>query len=122
MKELKIPSEKNFGITFSTIGILIFLYLLYFDNFNLYILLISISLLLISFLIPKILKVPNIIWFRFGILLSKIMTPLILGFIFFGVLGPIAILRKIFNFNKKKEYSTWKKTNKDDKINFKKQF
>ena len=122
MKELKIPSEKNFGITFSTIGILIFLYLLYFDNFNLYILLISISLLLISFLIPKILKVPNIIWFRFGILLSKIMTPLILGFIFFGVLGPIAILRKIFNFNKKKEYFTWKKTNKDDKINFKKQF
>ena len=122
MKEPKIPSEKSFGITFSTIGILIFLYLLYFGNLNLFVLVISIFLLLISFLVPKVLKVPNIIWFKFGILLSKIMTPLILGFIFFGVLGPVAILRKISNLSKKKEYSTWKKINKHDKINFKKQF
>ena len=122
MKELRAPSEKSFGITFSIIAILIFLYLLYFDHFNLVLLLTSIFLLFVSFIFPKILKIPNIIWFRFGILLSKIMTPIILGFIFFGVLGPISILRKITNLKKKEEHSTWKKINKNVTNNFRKQF
>lgn len=122
MREIRPPSEKNFGITFSIIGILIFFYFVYLDKLNLYILLTSIILLLISFFKPKILKIPNIIWFRFGIILSKIITPVILGLIFFGVLGPISILKKIVNFKKKKQLSTWKKTEKNDIINFKKQY
>ena len=122
MKKLKPPSEKNFGITFSIILLLIFIYLLYNKSFNLYVLLISIILLFVSFVAPQILKIPNVVWFRFGIVLSKIMTPLILTLIFFIVFGPISILRKITTLHTKSKFSSWKKSNKDYKIDFKKQF
>ncbi|MFQ5634968.1 MAG: SxtJ family membrane protein [Gammaproteobacteria bacterium] len=35
-------------------------------------------------------------WMRFGLLLSKVMTPLIMGIVFFGVITPVAILMKLF--------------------------
>ena len=96
MKKLQTPSEKNFGVTFSIIGFLIFIYILiYQDNINLIVFGISLVLLILSFTIPKLLKIPNILWFKFGILLSIFMTPLILGFIFFSIFGQNYLIRKI---------------------------
>lgn len=123
MKKLQTPSEKNFGVTFSIIGFLIFIYILiYQDNINLIVFGISLVLLILSFTVPKLLKIPNILWFKFGILLSIFMTPLILGFIFFLILGPISLLRKITQINTKSSNSSWKKTDKEVKVDFTKQY
>ena len=123
MKKLQTPSEKNFGVTFSIIGFLIFIYILiYQDNINLIVFGISLVLLILSFTVPKLLKIPNILWFKFGILLSIFMTPLILGFIFFLILGPISLLRKISQINTKSSNSSWKKTDKEVKVDFTKQY
>jgi len=35
-------------------------------------------------------------WMRFGLLLSKVMTPLIMGIVFFVVITPVALVLKIF--------------------------
>ena len=35
-------------------------------------------------------------WMRFGLLLSKVMTPLIMGIVFFGLITPVALLMKLF--------------------------
>ena len=53
----------------------------------------------------------NILWFKFGIFLGKVVSPLILGFIFFIVVTPTGILVRFFKkdllnlkFNSKKSY------------------
>lgn len=123
MKKLQAPSEKNFGVTFSIIGFIIFIYILiYQNNINLIVFGISLVLLILSFTVPKLLRIPNILWFKFGILLSIFMTPLILGFIFFLILGPISLLRKISQINIKSSNSSWKKTDKEVKVDFTKQY
>ena len=93
---IKLPSEKSFGIIFSII-----FFLLYFFIFkNLYIKYIFLSLSFIfvvtSFIKPSLLKYLNKIWFRFGILLGNIISPIIMGLIFILVFLPISILLKIF--------------------------
>jgi len=35
-------------------------------------------------------------WMRFGLLLSKVMTPLIMGIVFFVIITPVAAVLKIF--------------------------
>ena len=44
----------------------------------------------------KLLTPLNILWFKFGLLLGKIVSPLVMGIIFFFVVTPIAILMRIF--------------------------
>ena len=116
----KIPSVKNFGITFTVVFILLGIFLNYFF-FT-----ISLILLLITYLKPGYLKTPNILWFKFGIMISKIVSPIIMGIIFFGVVTPIGFVMKYIFFKnllslKKKDLNThWVK--KDEKINFEDQF
>jgi hypothetical protein len=44
---------------------------------------------------PMTLRPVYRIWMRFGLLLSKVMTPLIMGVVFFLVITPVAIVLKI---------------------------
>ena len=98
MKEYNLPSNKSFGIVF----FLFFLILaVFFYVKNSPIILISILILLsVFFLISgllqsKILTPLNKIWFKFGILLGKIISPIIMGIIFFFVVTPISFLMKL---------------------------
>ena len=50
----------------------------------------------------------NILWFKFGIFLGKIVSPIVMGVIFFFVVTPIAILMRI----SKKDLLNLKFTNK----------
>lgn len=45
---------------------------------------------------PSVLRPLNRLWFRFGLLLHKIMTPLIMAAMFFGMVTPIALLMRLF--------------------------
>lgn len=49
-----------------------------------------------ALLVPALLKPLNALWFRFGLLLHKIMTPLIMGAMFFLVFTPIALIMRLF--------------------------
>jgi large-conductance mechanosensitive channel len=63
----------------------------------------------------KILSPFNKIWFKFGLLLGKIVSPVVMGFIFFIIVTPIGLLMRILGkdlLNLKfsdKEYSYWQK-------------
>ena len=74
----------------------------------------------------KILSPLNLLWFKFGILLGKIVSPVVMGIIFFLVVTPISIILKIFGkdvlnlkFNNNKTYWIVKD---GPKSNMKKQF
>ena len=112
MDEIKISSNRSFGIVFFIVFLLIGIYpLLNGDHLRIWSLIISIVFLILGLLNSKILFPLNKIWFKFGILLGKIISPLIMGLIFFVVVTPIGLLMRLFNkdlinlkFNKSKSY------------------
>tara|TARA_S200000501_G_C20240604_1_gene489856 strand:+ start:116 stop:499 length:384 start_codon:yes stop_codon:yes gene_type:complete len=112
MDEIKISSNRSFGIVFFIVFFLIATYPLINDgNVRIWSLIISIVFLILGLLNSKILFPLNKIWFKFGILLGTIISPLVMGLIFFTVVTPIGLLMRLFNkdllnlkFNKNKSY------------------
>ena len=50
--------------------------------------------LVIAYTYPKVLAPLNILWMKFGLLLHKIVTPVILGLLFFVTITPIGLLAR----------------------------
>ena len=96
MDDIKIGSNKSFGIVFFVVFLLISLYpLLNNESIRLWSLIISIIFLILGILNSKILSPLNKIWFKFGILLGKIISPIIMGIIFFLVVTPTGIIMRL---------------------------
>ena len=112
MDDIKISSNRNFGIVFFIVFLLIALYpLIYSEEIRIWSILISLIFLILGLINSKILSPLNKLWFKFGILLGKIISPLVMGIIFFLVVTPIGILMKILKkdllslkYNKNKSY------------------
>ena len=126
-KKIKVSSNKSFGIVFSIFFLLISVYLLLNNDPIFYwSLFVSFIFLVLGLMNSKILSPLNLLWFKFGILLGKIVSPVVMGIIFFLVVTPISIILKIFGkdvlnlkFNNNKTY--WIEKN-GPKSNMKKQF
>ena len=127
MDEIKIGSNRSFGIVFFTVFLIIATYPLI-DNGEIrkWSLILSLVFLILGLLNSKILYPLNKIWFKFGLLLGKLVSPLIMAIIFFLVVTPIGILMRILNkdllnlkFNKNKSY--WIEKN-EQKSKMKNQF
>ena len=91
-----ISSEKSFGIVFSVFFLILTIYCLIKDISTYYIFIsISILFLIIAFTKPKILKIPNFLWYKLSIALSKISSPIIMLLIYGVSILPIGIILKI---------------------------
>ena len=110
--EIESSSNKSFGLVFFTVFLVIAIYpILKNGDIRIWSLIISIIFLILGLINSKILTPLNKIWFKLGLFLGKIVSPLIMGFIFFVVVTPIGLLMKIFKkdllslkFNNKKSY------------------
>jgi len=128
--EIKLPSNKNFGLLFSAIFFLIALYFLYnHSNTIAYVLIgISIIFLIITLYNSDLLFPLNKLWMRFGFLLGIVISPVVLGIIFFGLFSPYGIIMRIFgrdelHLKKIKRKTYWKpRLNELSQTNFKRQF
>ena len=126
-KKKKIRSNRSFGIIFSIIFLLISLWpILNNENIRVWSLLLSLIFLVLGILNSKILTPLNNFWYKFGIFLGKIVSPIVMAIIFFGVITPIGLLMRIFKkdvlnlkFNHNKSY--WIKKN-EPKSKMNKQF
>ena len=95
-KENKISSERGFGIVFSIFFTILFLYFyLKYNYFNIYFFSLSIILLFISIFFAHYLRIPNILWHKFGILISKVMNPVVVTLIYLIGIIPIGIIMKL---------------------------
>jgi len=91
-----IGSEKNFGIVMSIFLFLLGAYNLFFyNNFIFLFFFFSLCMLLISFFLPNFLKLPNFLWFKLGLFLGKLVTPIMMLIIFYLSIVPISIIMKI---------------------------
>ena len=123
MDDVKISSNRSFGIVFFIVFLLIALYpLINTGEFRLWSLIISFIFLILGILNSKILTPLNKLWFKFGIFLGKIVSPIIMGIIFFFVVTPIGVLMRIFgkdvlNLKYNNDKSYWiKKTGPKSKM------
>ncbi len=96
MNDVKLGSNRNFGIVFFFVFLFVALYpLTYNGEFRVWSAIISLIFLVLGLLNSKILAPLNKLWFRFGIFLGKIISPLIMGIIFFLVVTPIGLLMRL---------------------------
>jgi len=117
MNDIKLSSNRSFGIVFFIFFLFIGLYPLINElDLRLWSIIISLIFLILGVLNSKILTPLNKIWFKFGIFLGKIISPIIMGLIFFIVVTPIGLLMKILGkdvislkFNNNKSYWIEKK-------------
>ena len=112
MNKNAIPSNKNFGIVFAILFLVIsFWPLLKGEDLRNWSLIIALIFLVLGLINSKILTPLNQLWFKFGLLLGRIVSPLIMGVIFFFVVTPIGFIMRILGkdllklkFNKDKSY------------------
>ncbi len=97
MDDIKISSNRSFGIVFFIVFLLIALYpLTHSEEIRVWSIIISLIFLVLGLLNSKILTPLNKLWFKIGILLGKIVSPLIMGIIFFLVVTPIGLIIRFF--------------------------
>ena len=105
-------SNRSFGVVFFVFFLIISLFPLLNDNdIRYWSLILSIIFLVLGLLNSNLLTPLNNFWFKFGILLGKVISPFIMGTIFFIIVTPIGIIMKILKkdllnlkFNNKKTY------------------
>ncbi|MDA9029408.1 SxtJ family membrane protein [Candidatus Pseudothioglobus singularis] len=89
-------SPKSFGIVFSIVFLIVSLYpLTNFKSISIWALIVSIIFLLLAFLAPKILTLPNKLWFKFGVLLGSIIAPIVMAFVYFTTVLPIGLILRL---------------------------
>jgi hypothetical protein len=112
-KNLKLPSNRTFGLFFSLIFVLIAIYFTYIEllNYSIVFYILSFVFIIISFLKSEILLPLNKMWMKLGLLIGSIVSPIVLGGIFFILFTPVAILFKItkrdelrLNFKRRSTY------------------
>ena len=115
---MKKSSSSLFGYLFFSIFLILGFWPFYFGkDLNLWLIGTSLIFLLLTLTKSRILDFLNDYWIKFGTLLGKIISPIVLFIIFFGFITPLTILSKAFNkdllnlkFNKSKTY--WIKRDK----------
>jgi len=95
-KNIKISSNRSFGIVFFIVFLFIALYpITYSEDIRIWSLIISFIFIILGLLNSKILTPLNKLWFQFGVILGKIISPIIMGIIFFLVVTPIGLIMKV---------------------------
>jgi cytochrome b subunit of formate dehydrogenase len=94
----QLPSNKKFGLLFFGIFFAFTLYAYFKDQSVILIgllLLISGFFLFSSFFYQALLTPLNKAWFMLGLVLGKVVSPIVLGIIFFGLITPIALIARL---------------------------
>jgi hypothetical protein len=125
---IKVKSKDNitFGILFFIFFLIFGLYPLKSDEaIRVWSVVLSLVLLIITIIKPNLFTFLNKFWIKLGILLGKIISPIVMGLVFFFVVTPIGILVRVLKKDvmglKRGASSYW--INREDKVQtMKKQF
>ena len=116
-QNIKLPSNRNFGIVFAIVFLIISLWPLLSQNeIRLWSLIVSIIFLTLGLTNSKLLSPLNKIWFKFGILLGNFIAPIVMGIVYFFVVTPTGLVMKVLgkdllNLKKSNKNSYWIKKN-----------
>lgn len=92
MEAVEGSSDRSFGLVFTVVFSLIALWPLFGGGpVRLWALALAAAFLLAALAWPKVLAPLNRLWFRFGLLLHRIVSPIAMGIIFFGAIMPMGL-------------------------------
>ena len=98
--KIKIGSNRSFGIVFSIFFLIIALFpLLSGSNIRIWSIIICLIFLILGLINSSLLLPLNKIWFKFGILLGNIISPLVMGAIYFIVMTPTSFILKLLKLD-----------------------
>ena len=126
--KIKISSNRNFGLLFFVVFLIVALWpLKYEEDIRLWSLVLSIVFFILGILNSQLLTPLNKLWFKFGMFLGLIVSPIVMGIVYFLVVTPIGIFMRLLGkdllkTSKAKNASTYwiKRINKQSTM--KKQF
>jgi hypothetical protein len=92
-----LPSERSFGFMWVIIFVLCAGYNFYHHNIlgTQVFVAMGVCLILVTIIVPIVLRPLNKIWFKLGLFLGSIVSPVVMGILFFGLITPIAVLMRI---------------------------
>ena len=120
--DAKIGSNKSFGIVFFIFFIAVAFYpLINNEEYRLWALIISLIFLILGLINSSILTPLNLLWFKFGMMLGKVVSPIIMGLVFFCVVTPTGLIMRLFkkdllNLKIKEKKSYWIKRKTKSKM------
>jgi len=94
-----LPSDRSFGLLISAVlfGLSIFAFIKSWSlSILIFLMLLSVPFGVVAIISPVKLRFANRIWFRFGYALGSIVSPLMLGLIYFGLITPVALISRFF--------------------------
>lgn len=88
---VKGSSDRSFGIVFAAVFAIIGMWpLLAGNGVRWWSLALAVAFLAVAFVRPRLLAPLNRLWLRFGLLLNRIVSPLVMGLLFYVVITPLA--------------------------------
>ena len=109
--KVKISSNRSFGLLFFVVFLIVSLWpLINEDSIRIWSVIVSAVFLILGLVNSKLLTPLNLLWFKFGMILGSIISPIVMGIIFFLVVTPIGFILRILGkdllnkkYDKKKE-------------------
>jgi hypothetical protein len=94
--QLLLPTDRSFGLTFAVVFALAGGWLLWRGNdYAVVALALAGAFLLAALAFPKVLHPLNVAWMYLGYLLNKVVSPIVMGAIFFGLITPVAVAMRL---------------------------
>ena len=93
-----LPSERTFGFVFTGIFLIVAGYLWYQDGKPLAIqifLVLAVTFFAFALFMPIVLRPFNKAWYKLGLLMGRVVSPIVLGILFFILISPIAIVMRL---------------------------
>ena len=113
MSNMKLPSNRNFGIVFFVVFLIVGLWPILSENdIRIWSIILSLIFLILGLLNSKLLTPLNRLWFKFGVFLGNFVAPIVMGIVFFLVVTPTGIIMKLLrkdliNLKKNNEKTYW---------------
>lgn len=94
----QLPSNREFGLFFAALSAAVSAYAYWKDSLILTVITLVIAILfaVVVFISPKLLSPLNRFWYGFGMILGKIVSPIVLGIIFFLLITPVSLATRFF--------------------------
>ena len=94
--KIVLPSDRSFGLLFAVAGALVGAWMLWRDNRFANVAFGVAGLFLVAALAyPRVLRPLNSAWMHLGWLLNKVVSPVVMGVIYFGLFTPIATVMRL---------------------------
>ncbi len=96
IQEIKVSSNRSFGMVFTLVFLVVGIWQISAGkSLGWYFFASAILFFIVTITFPSLLGPFNRIWFKFGLLLGQVVNPVILGLVFFLVVTPIGIVRRL---------------------------